>query len=44
MKKLVDIIMKILIVLTFVLAILGIVKPDLIKAAIEWIRGMVLLL
>lgn len=44
MKKLVDIIMKTLIVLTFALAILGMVRPDLIKDAIEWIRGIVLFL
>ena len=43
-KKIVDILMKILIFLTFALAILSLVKPELIKDFIEWIRSGVLLL
>lgn len=42
MKKIVDIIMKLLIALTFALAILGLIRPDLIKDVIEWVRGIVL--
>ncbi len=41
MKKTVDIIMKILIALTMVLAILSLVRPDLIKTFIEWVRQII---
>lgn len=40
-KKIADLLIKLLIVLTFVLAILALVKPDLIKDFIEWVRTIV---
>lgn len=42
MKKIVDIIMKVLIFLTFALALIGIFRGDLVKSAIEWVRDVVL--
>ena len=42
MKKFLDIVMKWLIFLTFALAIIALVKPDLMKSFIDWIREIVL--
>ncbi len=44
MKKIVDIFMKLLIVITILLAILSLVRPDLIKDFIEWIKSIILTL
>ncbi len=44
MKKVVDIIMKILIAITMALAILSLVKPDLIKTFIDWIKEIIYVL
>lgn len=41
LKKIADIIIKLLIILTFVLAILALVRPDLIKDFIEWVKIVV---
>jgi len=44
LKKLWDILMKILVVITIVLWLIAMFKPDLIKNFIDWIRQIVLLL
>ncbi|MDC0506260.1 DedA family protein [Candidatus Gracilibacteria bacterium] len=44
MKKVLDIVMKTLIALTFGLAIIALVKPSLMKDFIDWIRDIVLAL
>lgn len=44
MRRIVDWLMKILIILTIVLWIISIFKPSLVKDLIEWIRGFVLVL
>ena len=44
MKKIVDIFMKLLIVITIFLAVLSLIRPDLIKDFIEWIKSIILTL
>ncbi len=44
MQKIIDYVMKFFITLTIVLAVLAFVRPDLVKAFIEWIRTIVDLL
>ncbi len=43
-QKIADLLMKLLIIISFILAIIAIFKPELIKDFIEWIRSLVLVL
>ncbi len=44
MKRIVDILMKSLIALTFILAILSLIRPDLVKDFIDWIKTIIIVL
>ncbi|USN58742.1 MAG: hypothetical protein H6767_01180 [Candidatus Peribacteria bacterium] len=44
MKRFADLMMKFLIVLSIALGLIAFIKPELIKAAIEWMREVIQLL